>query len=189
MENHNTDHTIPKSSFVTVLAWIFVVLSGFATFGSLIQNIIIHAVMPYDKMHKALESAAQGKNISPAAIFIFEYIRVIVGVFLVVAVTFLIASIGLLLRKNWARLLFISYMVLGIIWNIGAIVALQYIFSYIISSQLHSMPDAQSVLTSSFTAMRIVFSVISIGFSVLYGWIIMRLMSVEIKSEFGVSAG
>ena len=43
--NFSPGKMMPRSGFVTVLAWIFVVLAGFATVISLLQNIIVVAIV------------------------------------------------------------------------------------------------------------------------------------------------
>lgn len=42
-----------KSTFVNVLAWIFIALAGFSTLISILQNIMISAMFSIDEMNKA----------------------------------------------------------------------------------------------------------------------------------------
>lgn len=40
-----------RSSFVTVVAWIFIALDGLGAFVGLIQNIVLNTVFPWNQIH------------------------------------------------------------------------------------------------------------------------------------------
>jgi len=101
--------------------------------------------------------------------------------FLIVSAATFVSGIGLLKRKNWARLFFVGFMSLGIVWNIGGLV-LQY-------SMFQNMQDVVSTATPPEFArimlvMKIGSIVIVLGVSILFGWIIKKLLSAPIKAEF-----
>ncbi|MCK4816308.1 hypothetical protein KA005_11115, partial [bacterium] len=54
--------TQPKSTFVTVLAWIFIVLAGFATSISILQNIMIILIFPVEEINQRLSSPDVQEN-------------------------------------------------------------------------------------------------------------------------------
>src|SRR5215813_11094043 len=97
-----------RSTFVTVLAWIFIVLSSFATLVSILQNIMIALVFPAAEMQAAATQAKSHPGVPWIASWMFEHFQVFFLFFFVMAAISLAASIGLLKRKNWARLLFVS---------------------------------------------------------------------------------
>ena len=66
-----------RSDFVTVLAWIFIALTGFAVFISLLQNIMLNVFFPLDKMTSALQGP-DGQHIPPLFSLMFEHIRLVV---------------------------------------------------------------------------------------------------------------
>jgi hypothetical protein len=104
--------------------------------------------------------------------------------FLVVAVVELVAAIGLLNRKNWARLLFIGMMVLGIIWNLSGVV-----MQHIVLSSFLEMPETPGPgpdFEIFMTVMKVFSWVIALGMSALFAWIIKRLVSPAVRQEFGV---
>lgn len=182
----DTPPPLPRSTFVTAVAWVFIALAGFATLISLLQNIMVWTVFPVDQMHAAVAQARQQQQNMPAAsLFIFEHIRELVAAVLVLTLGTLIISIGLLRRHNWARVLFICLLALGIAWNIFGVIWQWFFF--------HSMPQPPqgTSMQPQFQTMMIVmwiFGVImAIGMSVLFGWIIKRLSSPAIKSEFVTS--
>jgi len=95
-----------RSSFITILAWILIVMSGFAAFISILQNIMIHTLFPADQMQAAIASTKNSPNIPWFVEFMFNYFRWFVGAFLLLSLSTLVSAIGLLKRKNWARIVF-----------------------------------------------------------------------------------
>ena len=170
----------PNSTFVTVLEWIFIVLAGFATFISILQNIMITLIFPVEEMNQSLSSSKVQENMPAFANFMFSNIRLFFFGFLVVSCTTFISSVGLLKRKNWGRILFITIMSLGIVWNIFALVLQQFM--------MPSMSEMPGPPGSNFgvmmTIMRVFTFLMALGISILFGWIIKRLVSPKIGQEF-----
>jgi len=103
---------------------------------------------------------------------------------LVVSAATVFSAIGLLRRKNWARLTFIAIMVLGIIWNIGGFCLQISVFSSVGSVPAHA---DEAKFFQALAAVVMIFSlVLALGFSALFGWIIQRLTSSPIRREFGM---
>ena len=168
-----------QSAFVTVLAWIFIALAGFATFISIFQNIMIWTLFPVEEMNKAFEDSQE--QVPFFINFMFANIRFIVlGIFIVCGTTF-VSAIGMLKRKNWGRLIFIAVMGLGIGWNIFALI--------IQNAMMASMPDfpfaeMETPIFIMITIMKIITFVFVVAFSYLFGWLIYKLTSPKIKAEF-----
>lgn len=164
-----------KSTFVTVVAWLFIVGSGLATVVSVMQNIVIHF------MFKNKGFSQTPDNMPAGASFMIENIQLIMLVFLLVSLMMFVSSVGLLKRKNWARLIFIVLMSIGIVWMIVGIIFQLVFFS--------SMPEMQqSAEFQDFQAMQSLMmwftALISIAMAGLFAWIIKRLFSEPIKQEF-----
>lgn len=179
----DTRPPLPRSTFVTAVAWVFIALAGFATLISLLQNILVWTVFPVDEMHTAVAQAGQQQqNMTAVSVFLMEHMRELAGGMFVLLLATLVTSIALLRRCNWGRLLFIGLLGFGIAWNIFG-VAWQWFF-------FRSMPQPpqgtpmQSQFQIMDTAMEIFSLIMAIGISVLFGWIIKRLSSPQIKSEF-----
>ena len=174
-----------RSSFVTVLAWIFIVLSGFTTMISILQNIMIWMVFNQPEMANAMSTPPPGAP--PFMAFMADYFRWIFLAFLLVTITTLVSSIGLLKRANWARLVFIGLMILGVAWNLFGLLG-QFAMMSFMHGQFAAVPKAPDMpdMQAFMTAMMVVGVIFAIGFSVLFGWIAKRLMSREIKAEFGI---
>ena len=174
------DATQPKSTFVTGLAWTFIVLAGFATFISILQNIMITLMFPLEEMNESLTSPEAQENIPAFANFMFSNIRLFFFGFLVVSCATFVSSIALLKRKNWGRIIFIAIMSLGIAWNLSALILQQLM--------MPSMSETPSPPGSNFgvmmTIMRVFSFLMALGVSILFGWIIKRLVSPKIRQEF-----
>ena len=172
-----------RSAFVTVVAWIFIVLAGFATLISILQNVMIAFMFPAVEMDAALEQMAADERTPWLAEFMFRHVRLIFFAFFLVCGAALASAVGLLVRKDWARRLFIGLMIFGIIWNLAGLV--------FVAIFMFSMPipaDAPADFRDQFDVMaKMILGfnfVIGIAFAVLFGWIVKRLMSPAIKAEF-----
>jgi len=170
-----------RSTFVSVLAWIFIVLGGFATFIGILQNIMIQTMFPKEQMAQAMEQAENADHMPAFANFMFGHFDLFFLLFLVVSATSLIAAIALLKRKNWARITFIVLMALGILWNVAGLV-----LQFTMFGQMPEMagqgtpPEFEKMML----IMKIASAIMVVAFSTLFGWIIKKLTSAPIKAEF-----
>lgn len=181
--------SIQRSTLVTVVAWFLIVLGGFGALMGILQNVFIHLALPADAFQIPLE-AEQTKQIPGFAKFMIMNISVIFAIFIVIPLLMFSSGIGLLKRKNWARLTVIIIMWLGVVWNLASLVIQFIFFSQIpmpenvsaqLQSQMKSMESMQQI-------MSIVSTIFSLALSVLFAWIALRLSSPKIKVEFGVLA-
>lgn len=169
-----------RSSFVNVVAWVFITLSGFGTLIAILQNVMIQSLMRSPQL-EAMPAPPPG---TPAvSVFLFEHMQLFFLAFLLVSVLLLVSSIGLLKRWNWARLCFVGLMILGIVWNLAG-TAMQFsVFSSMGAQFAAAAPDAPD-MQPFFIAIFVVSAVFAIAFSVLFGWIAKRLLSAPIAAEF-----
>ena len=173
-----------RSTFITALAWIFIVLAGFATLVSALQNVMITLMFPASEMQAAADRATNDERMPWFAAFMFQNIRLFFFALFVLCVGTLTAAIGLLKRRNWARLLFIGLMGFGILWNIGGVV-----FSIVFFSSMPPIPaTASREFGDQFELMFYVMIgfnvVLAVAFTALFGWILKRLFSIDIRREF-----
>jgi hypothetical protein len=171
----------PRSMFVTVVAWIFIVLSGFCTVISILQNIMVAVMFQPSEMSKGFEQAKEFDKMPFFLKFFATHTQLIFLAGFVLFVVVLIVSIALLKRRDWARWAFIAIMAFGIAWNIFAIIMQQSMVS-----SFPTPPDDK--FATGFRTMMIVMRVFSIILalliSALFAWIIRRLLSANIKNEF-----
>jgi hypothetical protein len=173
-----------KSTFVTVIAWIFIVLSGFSTLIGILQNIMVQIMFSAPDMQAAMEASNQTESMPAAAQFMFNNIRWLFLLVLLVSLTMLTSSVGLLKRKNWARVLFITMMALGILWNMASFIFQFVMFSTMSNMPSNTPPDFQAQFNAFSMAIAVFSGLIVLAISILFGWIIKRLISPEIKQEF-----
>jgi len=173
---------VVKSTFVTAVAWVFIALAGFATLISALQNIMIYIFFPVEQMHGAMAQAREQQQMPAYYWFIFEHVREIFAGFLLLTSLVLVASIGLLRRYNWARILFVWLLALGVIWNVAGI-AWPWIFFHTMPQPPQTAP-IHAQFQALATGIGIFSAIISLGTAVLFVWIVKRLMSSAIKTEF-----
>ena len=148
-------NTAYRSTFVTAVAWVFIVVSGLGTLVTALQNFIIHFLA---QQMSLIFQAGLPQKTSWFLIFVLNHIKLYFAVLLVIDVFTFVSSIGMLNRKNWARLAFVGLMILGIIWNLPT-------------------------LFSSLAALNanVLFE---LGLILIFGWIGKRLLSATVVAEF-----
>ena len=170
-----------KSGFITALGWTLVAFSGMGTMVSILQNIMLHTVFASAGFNPAIAS------MPPDTPWVFRWMMsnfaVLLALMLGVAVTTLIASIGLLLRRNWARVTMIVLMIGSIVSQLIGMLA-QFNLMGHIRQQFAAAPGAPD-MGAFFVAMAVFSAIFGLGFCFLFGWIAKRLMSPEIAAEFG----
>ena len=174
---------VPRSAFVTGLAWTFIGLAGFATLISVLQNIMIFLIFPVEEMRMAVKEVREAQGMPAGFSFMFEYMWLLFVLFLFISATTLVSAIGLLKRRNWARLVFIGIMAVGILWNLGSL-AMPFLMTSWMPAPEHAPPEFLEVFDLVWKIMMAVSILMGLAFAALFGWIIKRLVSAEIKSEF-----
>ena len=171
-----------RSTFVSVLAWAFIGLSAVATCMSLLQNVMVNLLFPAFEMDLARVTAS-GRLPSIARVVI-EHVRLFLAVYLLLSAATLVSSIGLLQRKEWARVAFIALMGIGIATNVGG-VALSFAFFSAVPDVTPMAPppfgDQARVMVGMIMGINLLFTAALI---LLFGWIIKRLRSAEVRTEF-----
>ena len=179
----STPTTPPRSTFVTVLAWLGIVLAGFATLIGTAQIFIVRTMFRDPAMAAVIHDSLATAPIPELAKALFGHIQYVFLFTFLFAAAALAASIGLLHRRNWARLAFVGLLTLGICWNLFSLVIQQAMMSSMqvpLSQPGASVPD----FATMFRFMRVFMIVIALGLSVLFAWLISRLVSRPVKAEF-----
>jgi hypothetical protein len=178
-----TSAVAPRSGFITALAWSFIILSGLATVVSLLQTIMITLMFPMEEMRAAMREAQKSQPLPAFFAVLFENFHLLFAAAFASSVVTLVASIGLLKRQNWARLVFIVLMAFGVVWNLAGL-GMPFLMS-------DFLPDIPAHAQPEFQNFRLVWYVIT-GFTILtclvfagvFAWVVKRLMSDDIKREF-----
>lgn len=175
--------SVQRSTFVTVLAWIAIVMAGFTTFVGVLQNIMVSTMMSFDDM--PLPSGPEFEQIPEFMRFLMANVRWAFLAFLMVSAATLASAIGLLRRKEWARLAFIGLLSLGIVWNIAGIFIQHSMLGSAAMAPMHAPPEFRAEFERMAMMMGIFSVVFAVAVSVLFGWIIKRLCSAPVRAEFG----
>lgn len=175
---------VGRSGFVTGLAWVFIVLAGFATVIAILQNVMLALMFPAEELRAAVKESENAQPMPALFRFMFENFRYFFAGFLVLSVGTLVTAIGLLKRKNWARLIFVAILAFGVVWNLASLA-----MPFVMTSMIPEMPaHAQSDFHDNFKLMwniMIGFTVvIGLAFAALFAWVIKRLLGDDIKREF-----
>lgn len=170
-----------RSLFVTLTAWIFIVVAVLASISALVQNAAVASLMP------GWLSATEHTPLPLLTGLLIGYLPWVVGTGLVMSLATLASAIGLLLRLDWARRTFISLLVVAIVANLLGLWLQQEVVQSVVSNTLSgvSLPQqAMSVFGGFVTAARVMAVLMTLGACVLLGWIIRRLMSATVRQEF-----
>ena len=185
-----------RSVFVTAVAWVFIALSGFGAAIAALQNIVVWLVFSRPEVERAMQQAAQAQpldaNAPPFFVFMMEHVQTLMRVFpliyLLVMVFILVISTGLLRRRNWARLCFIGFMALSILFNLAGLGIQIFMLSSMRAEFSRQFAQAAAQggpdMSFFFIAMGVMAAAFTLGFSTLYGWIAKKLMSPPILAEF-----
>jgi hypothetical protein len=162
------------------VAWIFIILAGFAMLTSILQNVILAAVFSGEQMKEAMDEA-RAQDIPPVFIFFLSHFRLLAFALLVGTTAAFVSAVGLLLRKNWARIIFIVIMGAGIVSNLLGVVV-----QFTVLSSIPQIPDAEvrGRFDLMFGMAQFFNVLVALGMSVLFGWIIWKLVSPSVRDEF-----
>ena len=185
MSSANPTAPTQRSTFVTTLAWLTIVPAALGVLVATLQNVLINTVIPMDQM--ALLTGPEAEHTPAFAAFMLEHMRAMLAAFWLATVVSLASGIGLLRRKEWARLLFIALMGLSIPWNIGGLF-IQQSFLSSMSIMPEMPPEFHAQFEDMMSSMRIVSIIMAAAFSAVAGWLIWRLSSEPIKAEFGAQS-
>jgi hypothetical protein len=181
-----------RSNFVTVVAWVFIVFSGFGTLISLLQNLMIAQMHSDERFGPLMRDSSFAQSMPSIQRFMFTHLQAVVFVGLLMAIITLIASIGLLKRRNWARIVFVGLLSLSVVYLIFALVAQQRMFASMNTmfpgdSSAHGPAmanDPAERMRRMFAVFRVIMYTLEIGMAVVFAWIVAKLVSRPIREEF-----
>jgi hypothetical protein len=170
-----------KSLFVTVTAWVFIVLAAMASVSALLQNAAVASFLP---------GLTVVGNVQPLPLLtglLLGYLPWVVGAGLVMSLATLACAVGLLIRLEWARRIFIALLVLAIAANVAGLWLQQEMLQSLVTNTLSRSPLpplAADVFGGFVTAARVMAVLVTLGACLLLVWIIRRLMSPSVRQEF-----
>lgn len=173
-----------RSSFITGLAWTFIAcaLLGVLVTGG--QLVAVNTVLPVETLRAMLRELEKSLPLPAFIGAAFEHLRELLTVLLALSLVTLAASIGLLTRRNWARLVFIVLSLVSALWHaVGAFAPLAVVFAPLTFVQ--AFPPELRAPAEMLLRMAL-WATIGSGllFAGAFAWLAKRLAGEEIRQEF-----
>ena len=129
-----------RSLFVTTVAWVFIALALLASASALVQNAAVASLLP------GWQTSGAQHPLPLLTGLLIAYLPWVVGAGLVVSLATLASAIGLLLRLDWARRVFIGMLVLAIVANLLGLWFQHEVVQSVVDATLSSAPLPQKAL-------------------------------------------
>lgn len=169
-----------RSLFVTVTAWVAILLSALVSVSALVQNALVASVVP-------LPATANLPALPLLTNLLLGYLPWVVGTGLLMSLAMLASAVGLLLRLDWARRVFIGVLLVAIVANLLGLWLQHEVVQSVVSSTLSSAPlppQAAGVFGGFVTAARVMAVLVTLGTCAVFWWVIHRLRSASVRQEF-----
>jgi hypothetical protein len=164
-----------RSRFVTITAWVVIV---FAAVGA-VEAAVHHATL--------MSLAPRGSGLPPVSGLVVRHLPWFTGAGFALSLATLGCAVGLLLRLDWARRIFIGLLALAITANLGGLWIQHEVVHSVVTATLSVAPlppQALDVFGGFVTAARALAAAMTLAACVLLGWMIRRLMSPSVRQEF-----
>jgi hypothetical protein len=175
-----------RSTSVTVLACLLIALSAFSTVIAVLQNRPDTMTRYSEAMDRAIQDSTFATAAPSAWVFVFANFRTLALLGLAASAAMLVASVGLLRRRNWARVAIVLLFALGIASVVGLLFvqdAMMPDFTAIFA-QDSTLRQARDDLAAVSRTMRAFMLVLVLGVVGLCGWSIAKLLSPAVRAEF-----
>jgi hypothetical protein len=170
-----------RSIFVTVTAWVFIVMAALASASAVVQNALVASLLPQSL------GSANLPTLPLLTSLLIGYLPWVVGAGLLMSLATLASAVGLLLRLDWARRAFIGLLAFAICANLLGLWLQHEVVQSVVASTLSGAPlpaHAIGVFGGFVTAARVMAVVVTLGACLMLGWIIRQLMSPSVRQEF-----
>jgi hypothetical protein len=177
----NTIHVGARSLFVTATAWVFILLGLLTSVSALLQNAQAASLVP------GMHLAGDLKALPLLTGLLMGYLPWVLGAALVMSLATLASAVGLLLRLDWARRVFIGLLMVAIVANLVGLWLQQEVVQSVVSTTLTRAPippQALGVFGGFVAAARVMGVLMTLGACSLLAWIIRGLMSPRVRQEF-----
>ena len=170
-----------RSLFVSVIAWLFILLAALACAAGVVQQATLASWSP------AMQASMQAVPLPAVSGLLMAYLPWVNGAGLLVSVAMLVAAMGLLLRLEWARRTFIGLLILAIVANLAGLWLQQEFVQSLVDATLSRvvMPAAALDMLGGFaTAARVMGGLVTLAVCLGLAWMVQRLRSPMVRQEF-----
>lgn len=164
-----------RSIFVTAVAWLFIGLALLSVAGALVR---------FASSGSMVAALPAGGGLAG---LLASYLPWVLGAGLALSLTTLAAAVGLLLRLDWARRVFIAVMAVAILANLAGLWLQHEVVDSVVASALSRSPLPTPVLDvfgGFVTASRVLATIMTLVACGVLAWIIQRLRSSTVRQEF-----
>lgn len=169
----------PQSKFVTLVAWIGILFSAVSTAIGALENALVWLFVPLDAFEAEMTRQLPGLPLP-----ILRSFHWIVLAFWIASLVTLVASVGLLRRREWARIAFIVLLAASalatIVLTVGESAMMDALFA-----DAGALPDDVQRAKAIVTILMWLLNVVIV---VAHGWMIWKLLSPSIRAEFASTA-
>ena len=178
---------VTESTFITVIAWIFIIGGAIAVFISISSFFIVGPTQEALFRDTAFTALPPGGT----KFLIGHTLELIALAMLTLSVVTLVSSVGLLRRRNWARLLLIAMLGIGAVYLIANLFLQPWLESRLPLPSVQNPQDRafQEQWQSTVHTMRVSRGILSVAVAALLAWVIARLSSRRIRAEFHSTGG
>ena len=174
----------PKSTLVTVVAWLALAWSGLVTLGAL-GGLLLLAVTPTATVNAVESRVTQGSSFAllPAPYqFMAHHVYLVALVKVIWWAAVLVASIGVLRRKEWARRAFVAVVGIDIVLVIVGIVVGQSI-GMKLATQLAARSESGEVPAGMGSGLALG-GLLGLGIVAILVWLLFTFRSARVRAEF-----
>jgi hypothetical protein len=174
-----------RSTLVTVVAWVFLAFSALATLGALLQVLVL-AIAPAADVNRVVNRVAQDTaftHLLPRPyLFMLHHWHLVALIKLTWWAVVLVASIGVLQRKEWARRTFVAVLAIGVVQLIGALVLSQSIMMSV-AAQIASTSGRNQMPPGMGSGMALA-GLLMVGIGAILLWLLFSFRSARVREEF-----
>ena len=177
--------SLPASGFVTATAKVSLLMAGLGLAWSVFQ-LLVAALLPDDAV-AAMDALPE---VPAALVWCLEHRLGLSLLVLALSVLFLACSWGLLRRREWARIGFIVFLVLGAVLNLAGLALIDHVFDTLqamLPVQILDSGEGRQLLAQLQVSRTLAWASGVLGviaFGALHGWIIYRLAAAPVRREF-----
>jgi len=170
-----------RSLFVTLTAWLFLVLGALASASALLQNALWASGLP------GVPGLGPVQSLRLVSGVLVGYLPWVMATGLALSLATMVSAAGLLLRLEWARRCFIGLLAMAIAANVLGLWLQHEIVQSVLDATLarSPMPAAAAQVFGGFvTASRAMAAIMTLGTCAVLAWIMRQLMSPGVRQEF-----
>lgn len=178
------DHDPTRSTFVSALAWSFIVLAALSVFFGVIQFAVVQIFVDQEALRAGMRTEHAVEKLPEAVRFIFSHVKLLATIMLAGSAAMLWVSVGLLKRREWARWGFIGLMLLAAAGHLAPLAGGAGLVTWA-TNLLSGAPDGvQQTVSGVARAAWLVFAGLNVLLAAVFAWLAWKLTRPEVRAEF-----